>query len=111
MGVVIGARGARACAGLKEARFEPLLLIADAVVQAVLATLWTFSTRAVADGALLLLALLDILLQHHFRIKDWRFLQAAGLVCDFYFTVDDGACCVCCEWGGGERGAGGHALG
>jgi hypothetical protein len=63
-----------------------LLLIADAVKQAGnIATLLTFSTRAVADGALLLLALLDILLQHHFRIKDWRFLQAAGLVCDFLF--------------------------
>jgi hypothetical protein len=63
---------------LKEARFEPLLLIADAVVQAVLATLWTFSTRAVADGALLLSAWLDIfLLRHHCRIKDWRYSQAA----------------------------------
>ena len=35
-----GKGGGGACAGLKEARFEPLLLIADAVVQAVLATLW-----------------------------------------------------------------------
>jgi hypothetical protein len=62
------------CAGLKEARFEPLLLIADAVVQALVATLWTFSTRAVADGALLLSAWLDnILLRHHCRIKDWRY--------------------------------------
>ena len=44
----------RYCAGLKEAHFEPPLLIADAVEQAALvATLWTFSTRAVADGALL----------------------------------------------------------
>jgi hypothetical protein len=48
-----------------------LLLNADAVEQAGnIATLLTFSTRAVANGALLLLALLDNLLQHHFRIKD-----------------------------------------
>ena len=86
----MGGRGARACAGLKEARFEPLLLIADAVVQALpqalqaLATLWTFSTRAVADGALLLSAWLDInLLRHHCRIKGWRYSQAAKkTVCD-----------------------------
>ncbi len=72
----MGGRGAGACAGLKEARFEPLLLIADAVVQA-----WTFSTRAVADGALLLPAWLDInLLRHHCRIKDWRYSQAVILV-------------------------------
>ena len=79
-----GNGGGGACAGLKEARFEPLLLIADAVVQAVcLATLWTFSTRAVADGALLLSAWVDvILLRHHCRIKDWRYLQAAKQVCD-----------------------------
>ena len=38
----MGGRGAGACAGLKEARFEPLLLIADAVVQALLATMWMF---------------------------------------------------------------------
>ena len=83
----MGARGARACAGLKEARFEPLLLIADAVVQAVcLATLWTFSTRAVADGALLLSAWLEvILLRHHCRIKDWRYSQAASQVCECLF--------------------------
>jgi hypothetical protein len=84
----MGGRGARACAGLKEARFEPLLLIADAVVQAVcIATLWTFSTRAVADGALLLSAWVDItLLRHHCRIKDWRYSQAAGFqVCDCLF--------------------------
>ena len=80
----MGGRGAGACAGLKEARFEPLLLIADAVVQAVLALLWTFSTRAVADGALLISAWLDIiLLRHHCRIKDWRYSQAVKLqVCD-----------------------------
>ena len=37
----MGGRGAGACAGLKEARFEPLLLIADAVVQeAFTAPLW-----------------------------------------------------------------------
>ncbi len=84
---MMGGRGAGACAGLKEARFEPLLLIADAVVQAVLATLWTFSTRAVADGALLLSAWLDMnLLRHHCRIKDWRYSQAVAFqVCDFLF--------------------------
>ena len=76
------------CAGLKEARFEPLLLIAGAVVQAVIATLWTFSTRAVADGALLLSAWLEfLLLRHHCRIKDWRYSQAvhpvAMQVCDW----------------------------
>ena len=83
----MGGRGAGACAGLKEARFEPLLLIADAVVQALIATLWTFSTRAVADGALLLSAWLEvILLRHHCRIKDWRYSQAARFqVCDCLF--------------------------
>jgi hypothetical protein len=36
---------------------EPRLLIADAVVQVVfITTMWIFSTRAVADGALLLSA-------------------------------------------------------
>jgi hypothetical protein len=71
--------GAGACAGLKEARFEPLLLIADTVKQAVfIAPLWTFSTRAVADGALQLSARLEgILLGHHCRIWDWRYSQAA----------------------------------
>jgi hypothetical protein len=64
----------RACAGFKKARFEPLLPIADAVVQAVIATLWTFSTRAVADGALLLSAWLEWIfkLQYLCRIKGWR---------------------------------------
>jgi hypothetical protein len=83
----MGGRGAGACAGLKEARFEPLLLIADAVVQAVrIATLWTFSTRGVADGALLLSAWVELnLLRHHCRIKDWRYLQAEGQVCDCLF--------------------------
>ena len=86
----MGGRGAGACAGLKEARFEPLVLIADDVVQAipvVLATLWTFSTRAVADGALLLSVRLDLgLLRHHCRIKDWRYSQAALLqVCHCLF--------------------------
>ena len=86
----MGGRGTGACAGFKEARFETLLLIADAVVQAVLATLWTFSTRAVADGALLLSAWLgSILLRHHCRIKDWRYsqaeMQAALQVCDCLF--------------------------
>ena len=40
-------RGGGACVGLKEARFEPPLLIADAVVQElIVATLWTFLTAA-----------------------------------------------------------------
>ncbi len=61
----------KACAGLKEAGFEPLLLIADTVSQEIVALLWTFSTRAVADGALLLSArLVGVLLRHHCRIKD-----------------------------------------
>jgi hypothetical protein len=71
-------RGAGACVGLKEARCGPLLLIADAVVQAFTATLWTFSTRSVADGALLNSAwVVMILLRHHCQIKDWHFSQAA----------------------------------
>ena len=79
-----------ACAGFKKARFEPLLPIADAVVQTVVtATLWTFSTRAVADGALLLSAWLEfLLLRHHCRIKDWRYSQAVhpvAMVCDCLF--------------------------
>ncbi len=48
------ASGAGACTGLKEAGFEPMLLIAYAFLQAaVVATLLKFSTQAVADGALL----------------------------------------------------------
>jgi hypothetical protein len=39
---------------VKKARFEPLLLIADAVLQVLIAPLWTSSTRAAAAGALLL---------------------------------------------------------
>ncbi len=63
---------------MKEAGVEPRLLIADAVVQAVVATLWIFSTRAVADGALLVSAWVDIpLLRHHCRIMGWRYSQAA----------------------------------
>jgi hypothetical protein len=64
---------------LEEARFEPPLLIDDAIVQAVVvATLWTFSTRAAACGALLHSAWVNfILLRHHCRIKDWRYSQAA----------------------------------
>jgi hypothetical protein len=80
---VIWGRGAETCAELKEARFE-LLLIADAVVQvvatnqALVAMRWTFTTRAVADGALLLsLRLVLVLLRHHCRIKGWRYSQAA----------------------------------
>ena len=90
VGVVMGGRGAGACAGLKEAGSELLLLFVDAVVQALvllpLATLWIFSTRAVADGALLLSAWLEvILLRHHCRIKGWRYSQAALQVCDCLF--------------------------
>ena len=47
------ASGAGACSGLKEAGFEPMLLIAYAFLQAaVVATLLKFSTRAVARGSL-----------------------------------------------------------
>jgi hypothetical protein len=92
-----------------KARFEPLLLIADAVVQT-LALLWTFSTRAVADGALLFSAWPDTLLQLHCRIKDWRYSQAAAIfqVCIVFSPAADRvACCVllvCCI--GGKRSGG-----
>jgi hypothetical protein len=78
-----------------------MLLIAYAFLQAaVVATLLKFSTRAVADGALLLSAWLEVLLlRHHCRIKDWRYSQAAvGIpsVWDFFdFRVDSVACGVC----------------
>ncbi len=53
--------GAGACVELKEASVEPPLLIADAIEQAVFTvTLWTFSTRSVADGALLLSVWLEM---------------------------------------------------
>jgi hypothetical protein len=83
----MGGSGVWTCAGLKESHFGPPLLIADAVVQSVIAaTLWTFSTRAAADGALLLSAWLDrILLRHHCRIKDRLYSQAAIQVCDCLF--------------------------
>ena len=70
---------------MKEAGVEPRLLIADAVVQAVIiAMLWIFSTRAVADGALLLSAWVDSdLLGLHFLLKDWRYSQAAMQVLMF----------------------------
>ncbi len=85
-------------------RFAPLMLIDDAVVQAVLATLWTFSTRTVADGALLLSAWLEIImLRHHCRIKGWQYLRAALQVCYFNFTVHGAVCCVCCN---GVKGSG-----
>ena len=74
---------------------EPRLMIADAVVQVFLATMWIFSTRAVADGALLLSAWVEIsLLRHHCRMKDWRYSQAAIQVCVLYFWVDCVARCV-----------------
>ena len=104
------ASGAGACTGLKEAGFEPMLLIAYAFLQAaVVATLLKFSTRAVADGALLHSAWLEVLLlQHHCRIKDWRYSQAAvGMpsVCDFFdLRVDSVACGVCYV---GSKGCGG----
>jgi hypothetical protein len=63
------------------------LLIADVVEQVVLiAPSWTFSTRAVADGALLLSAWVEvILLRHHCLLKDWRYSQAAIQVLSFMF--------------------------
>jgi hypothetical protein len=83
----MGVSGAGACGGLKEARFEPPLLIADAVVQAFQVALLTFSTRAVADGALLLSAWLDgVMLQHHCLLKDWRYSQAAIQVCCLFVS-------------------------
>jgi hypothetical protein len=64
--------------------FEPPLPIADAVSQQV--SLLTFSTRAVADGALLLSAWVEVyVLQHHCLLKDWRYSQAAGQVFLFLF--------------------------
>ncbi len=86
----------------------------DAAVQQLLvATMWTFLMRAAASGALPLSARVEIvLLRHHCRIKDWRYSQAANLqVCDFCFTVDDGACCVCCEGEGEVKGGGGACVG
>ncbi len=92
------------------------LLIADAVVQALpIATLWTFSTRAAACGALLLSAWLEnVFLRHHCRIKDWRYSQAARQVCDLFvlrLMMRRVACVVRGEKGKGRRWAGGHALG
>ncbi len=73
-----GGRGAGACGGLKELPYEPPLLIADIVKQAVLTvTLWTFSTRAVVYGVLLLSAWPDMnLLRYHCLLKDWRYSLA-----------------------------------
>ena len=63
----------------------------QAVVEA---TLLTFSTRAVADGALLFSAWLEVILQRrHCRIKDWRYSQAVQ-VCDFFFAMN-GWCVLC----------------
>ena len=83
-----------ACGGLKEASCEPPLPIADAVEQAaIIAVLLTFSTRAVADGALLLSAWVEVyVLQHHCLLKDWRYSQAAGQVCDWFVSVFIVAC-------------------
>jgi hypothetical protein len=72
-----------------------LLLLADAFAQMVMelvvaqefiATLWTFSMRAVDVGALLLSAWLECrLYRRRFRVKDWPYSQAANqtTVCDF----------------------------
>jgi hypothetical protein len=94
-------RGEGACARLKEAFFEPPMLIADAVVQALLAALlWIFSTRAVADGALLKLVWVEVvLLGYHCQSMVWRYAQAAGQVCYFCFKVDCGVCCMFCDGG------------
>ncbi len=87
MSVVIWGRRAGAFAGLKEARIEPWPLIADAVVQAVIVTLLTFSMPAVADGSLMLSAWhVGFLLGHHCRIKGWRYLQADIQVIDSLFA-------------------------
>ncbi len=38
-------------------------------------------------------------------MKDWRCSQAAGQVCEWCFTVDNDACCMCCDGGKDSRGA------
>jgi len=44
--------------------------------------------RAVDGGARLLSAWLEVVLQRrHFRIKDWRYSQAAMKVCDLFFAM------------------------
>jgi hypothetical protein len=77
----------------------PPLLINDVVVQVLVATLWTFSTQSLEDGALLLSASLEVfVLRHHWRIKGWRYSQAAGRVCVFAFSgLCCCVCCVCCD--------------
>jgi hypothetical protein len=87
--------------------FEPPLLIADAVEQAVFTvTLLTFSTRAVADGALLLSAWVElILLGHHCLLKDWQYSQAAIQVLLFgCFRIYCVVCRVCVVIGYWVRG-------
>ena len=80
-----------------------MLPLADSFAQLVfMATLWIFSMGGVDVGALLLSAWLEVLLlRHHCRIKDWRYLQEALRfsiqVCDFFFTDCFTACCVCCD--------------
>ncbi len=71
-----------------------------------LAPLWTFSTRAAADGALLLSAWLEvILLRYHCLLKDWRYSQAALQVC--YFLSGLIVMRVACVFMmGGEEGGG-----
>jgi hypothetical protein len=91
-------QGRVTCVGMKEAHVEPPLPITDAVVQytaqlVVIATLWIFSMRAAADGALLLSAWLEvILLRHHCLHKDWPYSLVAGQVCCFCFRVDCNNC-------------------
>jgi hypothetical protein len=85
---VMGGRGPKACVALKEAWVEPLM-IADVVVQVLAATLWAYSMRAVAFGAQLRSARVGvILLEHHYRLKDWRYLQAITRACYVCFVVD-----------------------
>ncbi len=85
-------KGVWTCAG-----FEPPLPIANATAQSVTETLWTFLTRAVADGALLLSVWLDIfLLRHRCLLMDCQYSQAAMQVCILCLRVN-GATYVLCE--------------
>ncbi len=65
-------------------------LHADAFAQEFIATLWTFSMRAVDVGALLLSAWPEKVVQRrHCRVKDWRYSQAVYIslpVCDFVLS-------------------------
>jgi hypothetical protein len=58
--------------------------------------------QAVADGALLLSAWVELKLpQHHCQTKDWRYSQAAIQVCYSCFRVGGVAWCMCCGLGKG----------